>query len=174
MSDHIPDGLSPVGRDLRAYTDELRPSHAIVRNDHDEWVLLRHDLVLRAALDPKNFSNTTSRFRQVPNGLDGDEHTAFRTALDPLLSGAALARHVPAFERVATDLVHALPRGESIDAVNTVGAVFAVRAQSAWLGWSAVVEQPLLNWINQNYAAIRSEDLARTRQVAEELSLIHI
>ena len=32
MTDHMPDDISPAGRDLRAYTDELRPKHALVRN----------------------------------------------------------------------------------------------------------------------------------------------
>jgi cytochrome P450 len=92
MTEHIPDELSPAGRDLRAYTDELRPDYPVVRNDRGEWVLLRHDLVRRAALDHISFSSAVSRFMQVPNGLDGAEHTAFREALDPFLSPAALAR----------------------------------------------------------------------------------
>ncbi|MGP7960457.1 cytochrome P450 [Sanguibacter sp. A247] len=168
MSFHVPDGLSPAGRDLRAYTDELRPDHPVVRNDRDEWVLLRHDLVRRAALDPATFSSAASRFRQVPNGLDGAEHAAFRQATDPLLSADALARHVPVFERVARDLVASLPLGAPIDAVGEIGAVFAVRAQSAWLGWPSDVEDRLLAWIGENYAATRSGELARTRQVAED------
>jgi cytochrome P450 len=91
MTEHIPDELSPAGRDLRAYTDELRSDYPVVRNDRGEWVLLRHDLVRRAALDHISFSSAVSRFQQVPNGLDGQEHTAFRQALDPFLSPAALA-----------------------------------------------------------------------------------
>ncbi len=172
MSFHVPDDVVPAGRDLRAYTDELRPQHPVVRNDRDEWVLLRHDLVRRAALDPEVFSSAASRFRQVPNGLDGAEHAAFREALDPLLSPAALARHVPEFERVAASLVAALPRGASVEAVGEIGAVFAVRAQSAWLGWPAEVEGRLLAWIGENYAASRAGELARTRHVAEAFDAI--
>jgi len=174
MADHVLDGLSSSGRDLRACTDRLRPDNPVVRTDRDEWVLLRHDLVCRAALDPETFSSATSRFRQVPNGLDGEEHTAFREALDPLLSPAALARYEPVFERIATDLVAALPRGESVDAVTDIGAVFAVRAQSAWLGWPAELEGRLLVWIDENHAAVRSGDLSRTAQVAEDFTdIIH-
>lgn len=168
MTDHIPGEVSPVGRDLRAYTDELRPEHPIVQNDRGEWVLLRHDLVRRAALDPDTFSSATSRFRQVPNGLDGPEHARVREALDPLLSLDALTRHVPVFESVAADLVASLPRGTQVDAVNGIGAVFAVRAQSAWLGWPADVEERLLSWMSENYEATRSGTFERTRQVAED------
>lgn len=168
MTEHIPDELSPAGRDLRAYTDELRPDHAVVRNDRGEWVLLRHDLVCRAALDDEHFSSAVSRFLQVPNGLDGAEHTAYRNALDPFLTPEALARHVDNFTRIAVELVAGLPRGVAVEAVQQIGAAFAVRAQSSWLGWPPSLEGRLLTWIGDNHAATRSGDLARTAQVATD------
>lgn len=140
----------------------------MVRNDRGEWVLLRHDLVRRAALDDTSFSSAVSRFPQVPNGLDGPEHTAFRAALDPFLSPAALAPYQADFERIAIELVTTLPRGASVEAVREVGAAFAVRAQSAWLGWAPELEGRLLDWIEDNHAATRSGEVARTAQVAEE------
>lgn len=168
MTAHIPDDLTAAGRDLRAYTDELRPEHPLIRNDRGEWVLLRHDLVRQAALDDTTFSSAVSRFLQVPNGLDGDEHTAYREALDPFLDASALAPYEADFQRIATDLVSSLPRGGSVEAVREIGAAFAVRAQSAWLGWPTHLESRLLRWIGENYAATRSGDLARTAQVAQE------
>ena len=60
MTDHMPDDLSAAGRDLRAYTDELRPAHPVVRNVAGEWVLLRHDLVVSAAEDDVTFSSAGS------------------------------------------------------------------------------------------------------------------
>ena len=167
MTEHIPDELSPAGRDLRAYTDELRPDYPVVRNDRGEWVLLRHDLVRRAALDDISFSSAVSRFPQIPNGLDGLEHTMFRAALDPFLSPAALTPYQADFERIATELVASLPRGVSVEAVREVGAAFAVRAQSAWLGWAPELEGRLLDWIEDHHAATRSGDVARTTRVAE-------
>lgn len=140
----------------------------MVRNDRGEWVLLRHDLVRRSALDDTSFSSAVSRFPQVPNGLDGPEHTAFRAALDPFLSPAALAPYQADFERIAIELVTTLPRGASMEAVREVGAAFAVRAQSAWLGWAPELEGRLLDWIEDNHAATRSGEVARTAQVAEE------
>lgn len=168
ITEHVPDEFSPAGRDLRAYTDGLRPDYPVVRNDSGEWVLLRHDLVRRAALDDISFSSAVSRFQQVPNGLDGPEHTAFRAALDPFLSPAALAPYLADFERIATELVASLPRGASVEAVWEVGAAFAVRAQSAWLGWDPELEGRLLDWIEDNHAATRSGEVVRTAQVAEE------
>ena len=167
MTDHIPDDLSAAGRDLRAYTDELRPLHPLVRNTAGEWVLLRHDLVAAAARDDATFSSSVSRHVQVPNGLDGDEHTAFRAVLDPFLSADALAPFVPVFEAVAAELAASAPRGATLDAVTGIGALFAVRGQSAWLGWPAGLEERLVGWVAENHAATRSGDRLWTQDVAE-------
>ena len=167
MTDHIPDELSVVGKDPRAYTDPLRPLHGIVRNAQGEWVLLRHALVVQAALDHERFSNAVSSHLQIPNGLDGDEHTAYRAALDVFLDGEALAPFHERFRRVAAELLAALPRGVAVDAVSQLGARYAVRAQSVWLSWPADLEERLVAWVAENHAATRSGDRAWTQRVAQ-------
>ncbi|NMF89361.1 cytochrome P450 [Aromatoleum petrolei] len=167
MTDHMPDDLSAVGRDMRAYTDELRPRHGVVRNVQGEWVLLRHELVVEAALSDDRFSNAVSSHLQIPNGMDSDEHTAYRDALDRFLTPDALAPFHERFRRVAADLVASLPRDVAVDAVSQVGVRFAVRAQSAWLGWPADLEDRLVAWVAENHAATRSGDKAWTQKVAE-------
>lgn len=172
MSDHMPDDLSAAGRDLRAYTDELRPRHGIVRNIQGEWVLLRHDLVTQAALNDADFSSAVSRNLHIPNGLDGAQHTAFREVLDRFLSAEAIAPFESAFRRVAADLVAALPRGPAVDAVSGIGVRFAVRAQSTWLNWPAALEDRLVAWVAENHAATRSGDREWTRRVAESFDAL--
>ena len=172
MTDHIPDDLDPAGRDLRAYTDELRPDHRVVRNARGEWVLLRHADVVAAAADAERFSNAVSAYLQVPNGLDGDAHRAARATLDRYFTPEALAPYADAFRRIARDLFAALPRGASVDAVHDIGAVFAVRAQSAWLGWPTDHEPHLLAWMADNHAATRSGDRTRTAVVASDFDAI--
>jgi len=167
MTDHMPDDLSAAGRDLRAYTDELRPRHGVVRNVQGEWVLLRHELVVQAAQSHDRFSNAVSSHLHIPNGLDSAEHAAYREALDRFLTEGALAPYHERFRRVAADLIASLPRGVAVDAVSQVGARFAVRAQSAWLGWPAHLEDRLVAWVAENHAATRSGDRSWTRQVAE-------
>lgn len=167
MTDHMPDDLSATGRDLRAYTDELRPRHGVVRNVHGEWVLLRHELVMQAALSDDRFSSAVSSHLHVPNGMDSAEHTAYREALDGFLTPEALAPFRERFRRVATGLVASLPRGVAVDAVSQVGVRFAVRAQSAWLGWPADLEDRLVDWVAENHAATRSGDRSWTQRVAE-------
>lgn len=172
MTDHMPDDLSAAGRDMRAYTDELRPRHPVVRNVAGEWVLLRHADVAAAALDHARFSSRVSHYLQVPNGLDGDEHARYRDIIARYLSRDALAPFVPVFERVAVELMAGLPRGVTLDAVSDIGAVFAVRAQCAWLGWPAELEPRLLEWMQENHAATRSGDRAWTSDVAEQFDEI--
>ncbi|MGO1383423.1 MAG: cytochrome P450 [Arachnia sp.] len=172
MSEHMPQDVSPAGRDLREYTDELRAGHDIVRNVAGEWVLLRHADVVAAALDHETYSSAVSRFLQVPNGLDGQEHTEFREVIDRYLTEEALTPFLPVFEDVAAQLVSELPRGAMLDAVRDIGAVFAVRAQCAWLGWPVELEPRLLSWMEDNHAATRSGNPALMAAVAQEFDEI--
>lgn len=172
MTDHMPDDVSAVGRDHRAYTDELRTQHDVVRNVSGDWVLLRHADVTAAALDDVTFSSGVSRYLQVPNGMDGDEHTRFRAVIDRHLSEDALSPFLPLFEEVATTLVESLPHGAVLDAVADIGAVFAVRAQCGWLGWPASLEPRLLEWMSDNHAATRSADRAWMADVADQFDEI--
>jgi len=172
MTDHIPDDISPAGRDLREYTDELRQQHAIVKNVSNEWVLLRHADVVAAAMDHERFSNAVSNYLQIPNGLDGEEHTHYRKVLDRYLSPDALTPYIPVFTQIAIQLMNALPKGKVLDAVNDIGAVFAVRAQCQWLGWPSELEPLLLEWMADNHAATRSGDKDKMRSVAHRFDEI--
>lgn len=172
MTDHIPDDLDPAGRDLREYTDRLRPEHPVVRNRRGEWILLRHRDVVAAALDPQTFSSAVSAYLQVPNGLDGAAHGAARETLDRYFEPAALARFESAFREIARELLGAVPSGGPVDAVGQIGALFAVRSQSAWLGWPAKLEPRLLAWMVANHAASRSGDRQRMAAVSEEFDSI--
>lgn len=168
MTEHTPEDLDPTGRDLRQYTDELRPQHAVVRNTSGQWVLLRHADVVAAAQDPETYSSRVSAHLQVPNGLDGAEHRAARETLDRYFEPQALAPFEPVFRDIAREMVARIPVGVVVDAVSDLGAQFAVRAQSAWLGWPAKLEPLLLDWMRANHAATRSQDRSRTAAVAEE------
>ena len=172
MTDHMPDDLSAAGRDLRAYTDELRPKHPVIRTIAGEWVLLRHAAVVAAALDHERFSSRVSRYLQVPNGFDGEEHTRYREVVARYLSHDALEPFVPVFENVAARLMAELPKGAVLDAVGDIGAVFAVRAQCEWLGWPADLEPRLLEWMKENHVATRTGDRARMVDVAEQFDQI--
>lgn len=154
--------------DLRALTDNLRQAHDVIKNDAGEWVLLRHVDVVAAALDDERFSSQVSRFLQVPNGMDGAEHKRFRALIDGYLSKEALMPYVSVFDKVATALMSELPKGKKLNAVDDIGAVFAVRAQCAWLGWPTKLEPRLLQWMRDNHSATRSKDNVKMAQVAQD------
>lgn len=158
--------------DQRAAYDRLRARCPVARDAAGTWLLLRHEDVRRAALDDVTFSSAVSRFKSVPNSMDGDEHRRFRSVVDRFLEPARVAALVPMFREVAEKIVAALPRGRTIDAVEDVGVSLAVRAQSRWLGWPAGLEQTLRTWVHDNEEATRSGDLARTRDVAARFDAI--
>ncbi|AXK45448.1 cytochrome P450 [Brachybacterium saurashtrense] len=169
--------FDPTGLEPRSATDELRAESPLARTPDGTWVVLRHAEAVRVAEDAENFSSAVSRFLQVPNGRDGAEHAAMRTATDPFFGPTEMARLAPRLRRVAAVLVDELldgvgPEGTEVDAVAALGAVFAVRAQTSWLGWPAALETELLDWMVANHEASRSGDLARTAAVAERFDAI--
>ena len=97
MTEKLPIDLSLAGNDVRAFTDELRTKHAIIKNTSGEWVLLKHANVMATALDHERFSSHVSRYLQIPNGLDGEEHTQYRAVLDRYLTHEALTPFIPVF-----------------------------------------------------------------------------
>jgi cytochrome P450 len=172
MSDHMPDDLSIQGKDLRAFTDTLRVKHPVIKNILGEWVLLKHADVVTAALDHERFSSNVSQHLHVPNGLDGKEHQDYRKIIDRHLTPEALTPYIPVFEQTAAQLMKELPKNTTLDAVNDIGAVFAVRAQCKWLGWPAELEPKLLAWMAKNHAATRSGDRSKMADVAEQFDNI--
>jgi len=156
-----------VAADQRGAYDAMRERCPVARDGTGAWTLFRHDDVARAALDPATFSSRVSRHLNVPNGMDGGEHTRFRAIVDRHLAPAVVARLEPRFRRIAANLVRSLPRDRTVEVVSELGARYAVRAQSDWLGWPAGLEGALLRWMDDNHAATRSRELTRTAAVAE-------
>lgn len=136
------------------------------RGPAEPFLVRGHADVAGVAADPETFSNAVSRFRQIPNSLDGEEHGRFRALVERYFAAEEMARFAPECRRVARELVATLPRGQVVDAVAELGAPFAVRAQSAWLGWPAALERPLLDWLADKQAAMRSGDSSLHAEVA--------
>jgi cytochrome P450 len=156
--------------------DDRRSRCPVSRDAAGTWTLYRHDDVRAAALDDVTFSNATSRFLKVPNGLDGDEHTAFRSLVDRYFTADRLAALRPAVVGVADEVVDEAIEAAGglparVDAVS-LGARFAVRTSCAWLGWPCALEAELLDWMAANRAATRSGDLGRTAEVAARFDRI--
>ncbi len=173
------DSTSPDGRTRRdPFADDPRTRYdalhhePLTRDGNGRWVAVRHADAVAVVTDPETFSSQVSRFLQVPNGLDGAAHREARELLDPFLAPERLTGLAPQLERIAGELAAAVPAGGRLDAVGQLGSVYAVRAQSAWLGWPAEIEPELLAWMADNHAATRSGELERTAAVAHRFDAI--
>jgi len=158
--------------DPRLDYDRLRDQESLALDGHGRWFVGRHADAVTVATCPHDFSSAVSRFLQVPNGLDAEAHAAARRLLDPFFAPDRMAALEPVLERIAADLIAALLAPAAVDAVVDLGARYAVRAQSAWLGWPEDLEERLLEWIEANTAASASGDLGRTAAVAADFNAI--
>lgn len=144
--------------------DRQRTACALARSPRGV-TLFRHADVVAAAHDPQTFSSALPSRRAVPNGMDPPEHAAWRALVDGFFAPAQIAALEPRVRAIADAVVAALPRGTVFDAVAELGRPFAVRAQTAWLGWQGI-EDELLGWMTDNHAATRCGDTARNAAVA--------
>ena len=172
MDDSTPldwDPLSPeVLADQRAAYDHMREACPVAHSRAMHWSVLRHADVLRVVQDHDTFSNVVSEHQAVPNGYDPPQHGAYRAALDPLLAPERVDRFEPACRQLAAHAVQeALSIGE-VEAHQEFALPFAVRVQSAFLGWPHSLQDELLAWLGRSHTATRSGERAQTRAVAQE------
>lgn len=176
-AEDLPDFPVP-SHDPRSVADALRPDSAVALSSTGAVVLLRHADVTDAAHDDKTFSSAVSRYRQVPNGLDGRDHVAYRMLIDRYFTPDRVDALEPVVRTVARSLCAELAAtaGDDgrvhVEAVSRLGAQFAVRAQTEWLGWPSSLEPVLLEWMRDNRDATRSGDRAQTAAIAERFDEI--
>jgi hypothetical protein len=70
--------------DRRQADDRMRERCPVAYSEFLGWSLFRYDDVLRAASDPRTFSNATKR-HPIPNGWDPPEHTLYRRSHSALI-----------------------------------------------------------------------------------------
>ncbi|WP_246592646.1 cytochrome P450 [Nocardioides daeguensis] len=157
--------------DQRVQFDAMRARCPVARLE-DAWLVLGHAEVIAAATDPVAFSSAVTARRAIPNSLDGPEHAAYRAVVDRYLTPERVSRVEPACREIAASIVAGLPRGETVKTLARIGIPYAVRSQSAWLGWPSDLQDELVTWIRDNHNATRSGDRAQTRAVAERFDRI--
>lgn len=161
----------PGWEDQRSVYDAVRARCAVAHED-GSWVVVRHAEVVAAATDSETFSSRVGTRRAIPNSLDGSEHRAYRAVVDRYLTPERVARLEAACREHAVAIVDALPRGQTVKTIGSIGMPYAVRSQSSWLGWPPDLEPTLVAWTADNRAATRSGDRARTAEVAERFDEI--
>lgn len=156
---------SRVQADPRAAYDQMRRTCPVAMGSSGAWTFFRHADVRAAALADDTFSSAVSAHLQVPNGMDGEEHTRYRKLIDSYLDHDRMLALAPTITAVATRIAAGLRVPGPIDAVE-MGSTYAVRAQSAWLGWPAELEEELIDWMAANHAASRELDREKMAEVA--------
>lgn len=135
-------------------------------------VIRNHADVLAILNDPEHWSNHVSTHLNVPNGMDAPEHTTYRELIEPFFDAATLQRFQPTLQRVVSELFQALP--DEFDVTHDLAYPFALRVQSAFMGWPRALENDLLAWIQQQQCASAQGDRAAMRRLADEFSQMMI
>lgn len=156
-----------VADQLAAY-DAMRGRCPVAHSDYLGWTLFRHDDVAAAARDHDTFSNVVSTRVSVPNGMDPPEHTEHRRINERYFTPERVAALEPTVRDIAARLVADLPRGGPTEVMDPLARAFALRVQSAFMGWPAELEGPLRDWTLRNHRASLSRDPEALTDVALE------
>ena len=166
-SDWDPRSSAVLENQIAAY-DQLRGRCPVAHSEFLGWSILQHADVVQALEDPQTFSNAVPHRLTVPNGMDPPEHTEFRRVNDRYFTPDLMDAFAPSCRRIAADLVDDLPRNVPTDLMPALAEVFALRVQSAFLGWPTALEEPLRRWTTKNRAATLAQDRQAMAAIAVE------
>ena len=153
--------------DQVAAYDAMRRMGSIAHSDYLGWSVFTHAETVRILHDPATFSSVVSTHLNVPSGMDPPTHTAFRRLIDSYFTPELVEAFEPTCRRIARDLVAALPRDRWVKVMSDFAEVFALRVQSAYLGWPDDLHEPLRRWTRDNHRATLSQDRAALAAVAD-------
>ncbi|WP_166997734.1 cytochrome P450 [Paramicrobacterium fandaimingii] len=111
------------------------------------WAATTYDDVTRITQDDETFITSVQNVvphvprssRRPPLHFDPPEHTAYRTAIDPVLRRSVVREHETAFRASAERLVSEMLTAESPDAARDLAAPFAMDCFAAFLGVPATL-----------------------------------
>jgi cytochrome P450 len=152
-----PHSPSVLTDQIAAY-DTMRQQTGIAHSDFLGWSVFHHGDAVRTLNDPETFSNAVSSHLNVTNGMDPPEHTKFRQIIDRYFTDELVAAFEPNCRDIARELVDSLPRDIWVKVMSEFAEPFALRVQSAYLGWPAELHEPLRQWTRKNHAATLAQD----------------
>lgn len=164
------DPQSPeVQRGQRAAYDKLRERCPLAHSASGHTTVFGHPEVMQVLQDHATFSSAVSAHPAVPNGYDQPRHTLYRQALDHFFAPERMARFEPVCRALSAATVRdALQLGGDLEITQEFALPFAVRVQSAFLGWPTLLQDELLQWLRRSQAATRSGERTQTAAVAQE------
>lgn len=150
---------------ISAY-DEMRARCPVAFSEYRQWSLFRHEDVVRVLEDPETFSSQVSQYLSVPNGMDPPEHTVYRRIIEHYFGPGPMAAFEPVCRRIAVELVDQLPAHGKAEVIGDFAEDFALRIQSAFMGWPDSLHEPLRQWTRRNHAATLAADREAMAAVA--------
>jgi cytochrome P450 len=157
-----------VLRDQRAAYDEMRDGCPVAYSEFLGWSLFRHEDVLRVLNDHKTFSSAVSRHLNVPSGMDQPEHTVYRRIIEPYFSAKRMDAFEPVCRGITRELVQSLSADKEVEFIADAALPFAVQVQCAFLGWPALLQEPLARWARKNHEATLAQDRKAMSEIALE------
>ena len=154
--------------DQIATYDELRGRCPVAHSEYLGWSVLRHDDVVEVLHDHETYSNAVSNRLTVPNGMDPPEHTEYRRINDKYFTPDRMAAFEPRCRQIAAGLLAQLPDDGDVDLMDAIARTYALRVQSAFLGWHVELEEPLRAWVRKNHAATLARDRDAMAAIAVE------
>jgi cytochrome P450 len=100
--------------------------------------------------------------------MDPPEHAAYRRIIEPYFSSQRMQAFEPRCREIAAELVAGLPAQGEVELIGKFAQPFALRMQSAFLGWPAELHEPLRQWLRKNHEATLAGDRAAMAEVALE------
>jgi len=163
-------GLRDVEGDQLQVLDGMREREPVVWSEDHGWMVLGHPEALEVLEDHETYSNRVSRHLSIPNGMDPPEHNQYRQLIEPFFDHGSMDSFEPLCRAIAEGLVQSLPRDGDIEVVSDVGEQFAVRVQTAFMGWPEHFQGRLRVWARANQEATRSGDRTAAALVADEFT----
>jgi cytochrome P450 len=105
------------------------------------YQVFHHDDTVRILNDPETFSNAVSSHLNVPNGMDPPEHTKFRQIIDTYFTDELIGAFEPSCREIARELIASGPRDTWVKVMSEFAEPFALRVQSAYLGWPEELQE---------------------------------
>ena len=157
-----------VQRDQRAAYDEMRERCPVAYSDFLGWSVFRHQDIVRVLMDPDTFSNAASRHLSVPDGMDPPEHTEYRRMIVRYFRPERVDAFEPQCREIAAKRLQSLLERDELEFIGDFAHWFAVRIQSASLGWPLEMCEPLRLWTQKNHQATFAQDRTAMAEVAKE------
>lgn len=172
MSDQVEPDWDPRSeeflRDQRMIYDRMRECCPVAYSELMGWSLFRHEDVTRVLQDHEAFSNSVSKHRSVPNGMDPPEHTAYRRIIEPYFAPERMNAFEPVCREIVSTLVRNTLERDEIELIADFAQPFAVRVQCAFLGWPEALHEPLILWTIKNHEATLAQDRQSMSELARE------